>query len=88
MEITKDNLAGTTRVTGYDYTPIYTLRDTQCDGRYRVVRINEAMNAYENNFVDKVTKDCYEDMAYSLTRIEERIAGNASGKKTESNSEK
>ena len=85
VEITKDNLAGTTRVTGYDYTPIYTLRDTQCDGRYRVVRINEAMNAYENNFVDKVTKDCYEDMAYSLTRIEERIAGNASGKKTESN---
>lgn len=85
IEITKDNLAGTTRVTGYDYIPIYTLRDTQCDGRYRVVRINEAMNAYENNFVDRVTKDCYEDMAYSLTRIEDRIAGNASGKKTESN---
>ena len=76
IEITKDNHAGVTRVTGFDYIPIYTLKTTDCvDGDQRVVRIDEAMYAYENNFVDKVTAACYEDMKYSLTRIADRIAG-------------
>lgn len=80
IEITKDNHAGVTRVTDYDYIPIYTLKTTDCvDGDQRVVRIDEAMYAYENNFVDKVTKSCYESMQYALTRIEQRIAGNYTG---------
>ena len=73
VEITKDIAAGTTRITDYSYTPIYTLKEDQCDGYRRVVRIEEAMLAYDNNFVDKVTTSCYEDMKKSLTRIEERI---------------
>ena len=74
IEITKDNHAGVTRVTGYDYTPIYTLKTTDCvDGDQRVVRISEAMYAYNNNFVDSVTKSCYSDMEYSLGRIVDRI---------------
>lgn len=76
IEITKDNHAGVTRVTGYDYTPIYTLKETDCvDGDRRVVRIDQAMYAYENNFVDKVTDSCYADMEYSLGRIAARIKG-------------
>ena len=76
IEITKDNHAGVTRVTGYDYVPIYTLKTSDCvDGDHRVVRIAEAMYAYEQNFVDKVTTACYEDMKYSLTRITDRISG-------------
>ena len=85
IEITKDNHAGVTRVTGFDYFPIYTLKETDCaDGDRRVVRIHEAMLAYEGNFVDSITKACYEDMGYSLGRITDRIEGNYTGVKPES----
>jgi len=80
IEITKDNHAGVTRVTDYSYTPIYTLKETDsADGDHRVVRIYQAMHAYENNFVDSVTSACYEDMKYSLGRIADRIKGNYTG---------
>ena len=80
IEITKDNHAGVTRVTDYDYTPIYTVKETDCvDEDRRVVRIHQAMQAYEGNFVDSVTKACYEDMKYSLGRITDRIKGNYTG---------
>ena len=76
VEITKDNVKGTTRVTGYSYTPIYTvIKGQSADGFQRVVRIEQAMQAYDGNFVDKITKACYDDMAYSLTRIASRTSG-------------
>ena len=82
IEVTKDNHAGVTRVTGFDYIPIYTQKESQCvDGDRRVLRIHEAMYAYENNFVDSVTKACYEDMEYSLGRIEARIKGEGEDEK-------
>ena len=82
IEITKDNHSGITRVTDYSYTPIYTLKESDCaDGDRRVVRIYQAMQAYDGNFVDSITKSCYEDMGYSLSRIAERIKGNYTGVK-------
>lgn len=76
VEITRDSDAGTTKVTGYSYTPIYTVTKSQsADGFQRVVRIEQAMQAYEGNFVDKVTAACYSDMAYSLKRIASRTSG-------------
>ena len=78
IEITKDPVAETTKVTGFDYIPIYTLQSTDSQGDYsynRVVRIDEAMRAYENNFVDKISKTAYESMEYALTRIEARVTG-------------
>ena len=78
VEITKDPLAETTKVTGFDYIPIYTLQATDSQGDYsynRVVRIREAMLAYENNFVDKISKAAYDSMDYALERIEARVAG-------------
>ena len=76
MEITKDPVKGTCRVTGYSYTPIYTVTGSQsADGFQRVVRIEQAMQAYEGNCVDKVTSACYSDMAYSLKRIASRTSG-------------
>ena len=75
LEITKDADSGITKVTGWDYTPIYTLHKEDCDGYQRVVRIEEAIFAYDNNFVDRVTAACYEDMKYSLQRITDRLAG-------------
>ena len=73
--MTKDSDLKTTKVTNFSYIPIYTLKESEGDGYRRVVRINEAMAAYRGNYVDKVSKSCYEQMAYSLTRIEERIKG-------------
>ena len=76
VEITKDPEKGTCRVTGYSYTPIYTVTGSQtADGFQRVVRIEQAMQAYDGNFVDKITRACYDDMAYSLTRIASRTSG-------------
>ncbi len=76
VELTKDSEKRTTKVTGYSYTPIYTVTGSQsADGFQRVVRIEQAMQAYEGNFVDKVTASCYSDMAYSLTRIASRTSG-------------
>lgn len=74
LEITRDNASGDTRVTDYSYTPIYTLtEDTAADGQRRVVRLRDAMGAYEENFVGKVSESVYDDMAYALERIRDRI---------------
>ena len=76
VEITKDAERRTTKVTGYSYTPIYTVvRSQSVDSLQRVVRIEQAMQAYDGNFVDKYTEACYSDMAYSLTRIAARTSG-------------
>lgn len=76
VEITKDSDAGTTKVTGFSYTPIYTLTPSEGHDSYsKVVRIEQAMSAYTNNFVDKVTSSCYDSMAYALERIEARVSG-------------
>ena len=75
MEITKDNETGTTKITNYNYIPIYTLTEGECDGQRRVVRIQQAMEAYELNFVDKITKAAYDSMQNSLTRINARVHG-------------
>ena len=73
LEITKDYDSGVTKITGYNYTPIYTLAENQCDGNRRVVRIDNAMSAYELNFVDKITASCYENMQFAIKRIVERV---------------
>ena len=73
LEITKNYDTGITKVTDFSYTPIYTLSEDDCDGQRRVVRIDNAVSAYELNFVDRVTKSCYDDMLYSLKRIDARV---------------
>ncbi len=76
LEITKDTTTGTTRVTDYSYIPIYTVKKTDSEGDYsysRVMRVNEALMAYDGNFLDRVNKSCKEAMDYSLTRIKDRL---------------
>lgn len=73
LEITKDNVTGETKVTGYEYTPIFTVRE---EGKpLRVVRIAPTMAAYENHYIDRITKETYDAMKYALKRIEARIKG-------------
>ena len=73
LEITKDYEAGITRVTDWTYIPVYTLSETECDGDRRVIRIDNAISAYETNFVDKVTASCYENLKFARDRISARI---------------
>ena len=73
LEITRDNASGDTKVTGFSYTPIYTLSEEESpNGRRCVVQLKKAMKAYEENFVDRVSQDVYEDMEYALTRVKDR----------------
>ena len=74
LEITRVNATGETYLSGWDYTPIFTLKPEQSNlGGHRVVRIREAMERYELDFVGKITEEAYGDMEYALERIEKRI---------------
>ncbi len=73
LEITKNNVSGETRITNFSYTPIYTF--FQEDTPLRVLRIREAMQAYESGFIDRVSETAYNEMEYALKRIETRIHG-------------
>ncbi len=73
IEITKDNTTGVMEIEGFTYTPIYTLSEDECDGQRRVVRIDDAMAAYDVNYVDKVTKAAYDKMANALERVDARV---------------
>ena len=74
IQITRDNELGITRIDDFTVHPLYTLSEAEGNGQRRVVRIEEAVAAYEVNFVDKVTKSAYDSMINSLDRIEQRIA--------------
>ena len=73
LEITRDNLSGETKITGYEYTPIFTAADE--NGVLRVIRLREGIKAYESGHVNRVTKETYDKMVYALKRVEERAKG-------------
>ena len=73
LEITKNLRNGKTSISGFTYTPIYTVAET--GSPVRVVRINEAIQAYEGYFIGRASQQTYEDMKYALERIEARING-------------
>ena len=71
LEITKNTVTGKTTITGYEYTPIYTVAE---EGKFvRVMRIAETMKAYEGGYINKVSDATYNGMQYALERIEKRI---------------
>ncbi len=73
LEITKDNKSGTTVISDFSYTPIFTVAEE--DQPLRVVRIDSAIAAYESGYIDRVSEETYNAMSYALTRIEKRISG-------------
>ena len=75
IEVTRDNATGVTTITGFSYTPIYTVQpDESLAGGQRVVRLEAAMARYEGNYLGKVTSGVYSSMEYALKRIGQRIA--------------
>ena len=75
LEITKDGETGAVSITGYDYVPVYYADERESGGTVRLLRIREAIAAYENNLVDRVSQETYEAMKYALERIEARVNG-------------
>lgn len=73
VEITKDGKTGEVKITGFDYTPVFIADETATGGPLRVLRIKEALAAYEANCVGCVSKETYEVMKNALSRIEARI---------------
>ena len=74
LEVTRDNATGEVFLSGWEYIPIFTLKPEQSViGGHRVVRIREAMERYDADFVGRITEDAYGDMEYALTRIEKRV---------------
>ncbi len=71
LEITKDGPTGQTKVTGFSYVPIYL--DREETGGLRILRIKEAMAAYENRYLDRVSEETYQAMKTALARIESRV---------------
>jgi hypothetical protein len=73
LQITKNGVTGETSITGFDYVPVYLFDQTESGGGLRLLRIREAVTAYENGFVSTVTPEVYEAMKYALERIEARV---------------
>ena len=71
LEVTKQ--AGSTKITGYTYTPIFTVAEQ--GNTLRTVRIAESMDAYDSNYLKRVGESTYNAMIYALQRIEARIKG-------------
>ena len=74
LEITKDNVTGKTTITDYEYTPVY-IATPDKDGvaDTRLLRIREAMAAYEANNVHKVSDETYAAMQAAISRIQSRL---------------
>lgn len=76
LEITRDNELGTSSVTGYSVTPIYTLKPEQSLlGGTRVVRMESAMSRYQTGYLGRLTDEAYGSVEYARKRVDQRIAG-------------
>lgn len=73
LEITRSGATGAVTITGFDYVPIYRFENET--GQVKLLRIREALTAYENYSIDSVDQDDYEAMKNALTKIENRVNG-------------
>ena len=75
LEITKDGITGETKITGYTWTPIYLLDETATGGDMWLLRIPNAIDAYEKEAEGRIGEQDYLAMKAALERIESRITG-------------
>lgn len=71
LQITKDGTTGQTRITGFDYIPIFMVRE---ETGTRILRIREAMTAFEKGSIGRVSQETYQAMKTALARIEARVS--------------
>ena len=74
LEITKNNITGATKITEFDYTPIYTVTpENGGSDSTRILRIPEAIAAYEANSIGKVSEETYQSMKSALSKIKSKV---------------
>ena len=71
LEITQNGTTGKTKVTGFNYIPVY--QEKNADGSMRLLRIEEAILGYENRYVDRVSEETYNAMKTALSQLKSRI---------------
>ena len=74
LQITKDHATGTTSITGYEHTPVY-IATPENDGveGVRLLRIRDAIAAYDANSIMKISEETYKAMKTALSRISGRV---------------
>ena len=74
LQITKDHATGVTSITGYQHTPVY-IATPEVDGvsAIQLLRIRDAIVAYEVNSILKVSDETYAAMKAALNRISARV---------------
>lgn len=73
IQITKNGTTGKTAITGFDYTPVYISDETATGGGLRLLRMREAITAYEAQFLGRVSDEAYLAMKSALEKIESRM---------------
>ena len=70
LQITKNGTTGETKITGFTYTPIFMAYE---QSGTRILRIKEAMTAYEMGSLGRVSEATYSSMKSALSRLESRL---------------
>lgn len=71
IEVTRNNATGEVKISGYSYTPTFSVVE---QGKpVRVMRIKEAIEAYEGSYISRVSEGTYNKMQYALGRIDARV---------------
>ena len=73
LQITKDHATGVTSITGYEHTPVYIAAEADGVQGLRLLRIRDAMAAYEADSVHKISEETYNAMKTALNRISGRV---------------
>ena len=73
LSVEKNNKTGVTKITGFDYTPTFIVNLE--DQPIKVLRLQEAISAYEAGQLGRVDEETYNAMKYALTRVEARVNG-------------
>lgn len=74
LQITRDNATGETKLTDYTCTPIYNMTpDESRETALRLVRTETAMEGFEIGIYNSISQELYDNMAYTLERIEYRL---------------
>ena len=73
LEVTKNNTTGESKISAVTYTPVYiaTAEKDETE-RIQLIRIPEAITAYEANSIHKVSSETYTAMKNAFSRIRSR----------------
>ena len=74
LSVTRDDQTGETRLSGWDYTPIYTVMEERDGLPMQVLRLENAIAMYENQYITGISEATYKNMKLALEKITQRIS--------------